>query len=439
MKPQISSSGPLAQTAFQRNGAGLLCCDGLPLSEVSKTFGTPTYVYSERTIVEAFQRFTQAASGRNTLICYALKANSSLGVIRLLAAQGAGFDIVSLGELQRVIAAGGQADRIVFSGVGKTQAEIAAALQAGIKCINVESAAELEMVAQTAGQLNTVAPISLRVNPDIDAQTHPYISTGLKDNKFGIPMDQAETVYRRAQALPSISIQGIDCHIGSQITSLAPFIDALSRVLALADRLAAAGITLHHLDLGGGLGICYDQETPPAPQALLDAVFARLADWQHTRATPLPEVLFEFGRAIVGNAGVLLTRVELLKPSEHKNFAIIDAAMNDLMRPALYEAWHAVELVAPATTNTKRWDLVGPVCESGDWIARDRELGLAQGDLLAILSAGAYGMSMSSNYNSRPRAAEVLVDREGRAHLIRRREEFSDLIGPERIPDHLRG
>ena len=439
MKPSTLSTGPLAHTAFQRNDQGLLCCEGLALSEIAQAFGTPTYVYSERTIVESYQRFALAAQGRNALICYALKANPSLAVIRLLAAQGAGFDIVSLGELQRVLAAGGQANRIVFSGVGKTSAEIAAALTTGIKCINVESEAELEMVSQAAIGLNTIAPISLRVNPDIDAQTHPYISTGLKDNKFGIPMARAESAYRHAQSLPGISIQGIDCHIGSQITSLAPFSDALDRVLALADRLASMGITLHHLDLGGGLGICYDQETPPPPQALLDAVFTRLQAWQHGRTAPLPEILFEFGRAIVGNAGVLLTRVELLKPNDHKNFAIIDAAMNDLMRPALYEAWHGVEPVGPCSGQAKQWDLVGPVCESGDWIARDRQLALTQGDILAILSAGAYGMSMSSNYNSRPRAAEVLVDRQGQPHLIRRREAFADLIGPERIPDHLRG
>ena len=439
MKPSRPVIGPLAQTAFQRDDKGLLCCEGLPLSEIAEKFGTPTYVYSERTIVESYQRFAKASQGRNALICYALKANSSLAVIRLLAAQGAGFDIVSLGELQRVLAAGGQADRIVFSGVGKTSAEIAAALAAGIKCINIESEAELEMVSQTAKHLNMTAPISLRVNPDIDAKTHPYISTGLKDNKFGIPMERAAAVYRHAQSLPCISIQGIDCHIGSQITTLAPFIDALDRVLALAERLASAGIELHHLDLGGGLGICYDQENPPTPEALLDAVFARLQTWQSRRTAPLPEILFEFGRAIIGNAGVLLTRVELLKPGEHKNFAIIDAAMNDLMRPALYEAWHGVEPLRPSQGQAQHWDLVGPVCESGDWIARDRHLALSQGDVLAILSAGAYGMSMSSNYNSRPRAAEVLVDRQGQPHLIRRREIFADLIGPERIPDHLRG
>ena len=289
-----------------------------------------------------------------------------------------------------------------------------------------------------AAGLKQVAPISLRVNPDIDAKTHPYISTGLKENKFGISMDQAEAVYRQAKAMPSVLITGIDCHIGSQITSLSPFLQAMDRVLELADRLSAAGIEIQHLDLGGGLGICYDNETPPTPAELLTAVFDRLDQWQQTRRSPRPEILFEFGRAIVGNAGVLLTRVDLLKPGPHKNFAIIDAAMNDLMRPALYEAWHGVVAVAPSVAQETTWDLVGPICESGDWIARDRRLALSTGDLLAVLSAGAYGMSMSSNYNSRPRAAEVLIDAQGQAHLIRRREEFTDLIAAESIPDYLR-
>ncbi len=313
-----------------------------------------------------------------------------------------------------------------------------AALQAGIKCLNVESEAELHLISEVAVTLQKTAPVSLRVNPDIDAQTHPYISTGLKDNKFGIPMDQAEAVYQRARSLPGISVIGIDCHIGSQITSLSPFLDAIDRVLGLCDRLHAAGIQIHHLDLGGGLGICYDQEAPPSPESLLNAVFDKLHKWAEIRGRDMPEILFEFGRAIVGNAGVLVTRVDLLKPGTHKNFAIIDAAMNDLMRPALYEAWHGIEPLAKQNAPEQVWDLVGPVCESGDWIARERRLGLVQGDLLAILSAGAYGMSMSSNYNSRPRAAEVLVDRQGQAHLIRRREAFSDLIGTEKIPDYLR-
>ncbi|MFZ9391405.1 MAG: diaminopimelate decarboxylase [Burkholderiaceae bacterium] len=430
--------GPLAGTRFHRNSAGVLCCEGRPLTEIAQAFGTPCYVYSEQTLIEAYQQFSAIAAEQNTLICYALKANSNLALITLLAAQGAGFDIVSAGELQRVLAAGGRPDRIVFSGVGKTVSEISAALGANIKCINIESEAELHRVAEVAAGLKQVAPISLRVNPDIDAKTHPYISTGLKENKFGISMDQAEAVYRQAKAMPSVLITGIDCHIGSQITSLSPFLQAMDRVLELADRLSAAGIEIQHLDLGGGLGICYDNETPPTPAALLTAVFDRLDQWQQTRRSPRPEILFEFGRAIVGNAGVLLTRVDLLKPGPHKNFAIIDAAMNDLMRPALYEAWHGVVAVAPSVAQETTWDLVGPVCESGDWIARDRRLALSTGDLLAVLSAGAYGMSMSSNYNSRPRAAEVLIDAQGQAHLIRRREEFTDLIAAESIPDYLR-
>lgn len=438
MSPPAFTSGPLAGTAFQRNSEGLLCCDGHSLTEIATTFGTPVYVYSERTLIDAYQQFRRAAQNENALICYALKANSNLAIIRLLATEGAGFDIVSLGELQRVLAAGGQADRIVFSGVGKTRLEITAALQAGIKCLNVESEAELHLISEVAVTLQKTAPVSLRVNPDIDAQTHPYISTGLKDNKFGIPMDQAEAVYQQARSLPGISVIGIDCHIGSQITSLSPFLDAIDRVLGLCDRLHAAGIQIHHLDLGGGLGICYDQESPPSPESLLNAVFEKLHKWAEIRGRDLPEILFEFGRAIVGNAGVLVTRVDLLKPGAHKNFAIIDAAMNDLMRPALYEAWHGIEPLAKQSAPEQIWDLVGPVCESGDWIARERRLGLSQGDLLAILSAGAYGMSMSSNYNSRPRAAEVLVDRQGQAHLVRRREAFSDLISTEKIPDYLR-
>ncbi|NBW01043.1 MAG: diaminopimelate decarboxylase [Betaproteobacteria bacterium] len=431
-------SGPLTGTRFHRNSAGILCCEGRPLTEIAQAFGTPCYVYSERTLVESYQQFAAAAAEKNALICYALKANSNLALIALLAAEGAGFDIVSVGELQRVIAAGGQPNRIVFSGVGKTESEIAAALGAKIKCINIESEAELHRVAQVASALRLTAPISLRVNPDIDAKTHPYISTGLKENKFGIPMDLAEAVYRQAKTMPSVMITGVDCHIGSQITSLPPFLQALDRVLELVDRLNAADIEIQHLDLGGGLGICYDGETPPTPQALLGAIFERLHQWQQTRRSPQPEILFEFGRAIVGNAGVLLTRVDLLKPGPHKNFAVIDAAMNDLMRPALYEAWHGVAAVSPSAAQEATWDLVGPVCESGDWIARDRRLALSPGDLLAVLSAGAYGMSMSSNYNSRPRAAEVLIDAQGQAHLIRRREEFTDLIAAESIPDYLR-
>ncbi|WVN41691.1 diaminopimelate decarboxylase [beta proteobacterium MWH-UniP1] len=434
------TNGPLKASAFTRDDTGTLCCEGRSLAQIAAEFGTPTFVYSERMIASAYQAFAEPATAQRALICYALKANSNLAIIRLLAKQGAGFDIVSLGELERVLAAGGRADRIVFSGVGKKPAEIRAALTAGIKCINVESEAELEMVSQAAVALGLSAPISLRVNPDIDAKTHPYISTGLKENKFGIPMAEALRIYQKAISLPGISVQGIDCHIGSQITTLQPFLDSLDKVLLLTDQLRQAGIVIHHLDLGGGLGICYDNETPPAPAEMLNALFARITGWAKANQIATPEILFEFGRAIVGNAGVLLTSVELLKPSPEKNFAVIDAAMNDLMRPALYEAWHGVEPVktGPHTSEAKPWDLVGPVCESGDWLAKDRHLALQQGDVLALLSAGAYGMSMSSNYNSRPRAAEVLVAQNGDLHLIRRREQFEDLIGPERIPNYLR-
>ena len=414
-----------------------MTCEGLALSAVAQQFGTPTFVYAERAIAAAYQEFAHAASEHGALVCYALKANSNLAIIRLLAGLGAGFDIVSLGELSRVLAAGGDAKKAVFSGVGKSEAEIQAALLAQVKCINVESIAELEVISRVATRLGVEAPISLRVNPDIDPKTHPYISTGLKENKFGISMQEAVAAYQAASRLPGLAISGIDCHIGSQITTLQPFLDSLERVLALADELAIMGIHLKHLDLGGGLGITYDQETPPTPTALLQTLLARVAAWADQRGSARPEVLFEFGRAIVGNAGVLLSRVEILKPGQVKNFAVVDAAMNDLMRPALYDAWHGVELVTPATAAPRTWDLVGPVCESGDWLAKDRLLGLSQGDVVAFLSAGAYGMSMSSNYNSRGRAAEVLIDQQGVPHLIRRRESFQDLIATEQIPAHL--
>jgi diaminopimelate decarboxylase len=430
----MPSHGP-----FERNAQGELCCDGASLAAIAAEFNTPVFVYSERAIADAYRGFAQAARQEHALVCYALKANSSLAIIRLLSGLGAGFDIVSGGELQRVLAAGGSPGKVGFSGVGKSADEIRMALAAGIKCINVESEMELDTVAAIASAMGCVAPISLRVNPDIDAKTHPYISTGLKDNKFGIPMHEALRIYQKAAGLPGIAIKGIDCHIGSQITTLAPFLDSLDRVLALAGQLHDQGITLDHLDLGGGLGIRYNDESPPAPGELLAALFARIRQWSSDKKMPVPEILFEFGRAIVGNAGVLLTKVELLKPGADKNFAVIDAAMNDLMRPALYEAWHGVARVhAASSASEKTWDIVGPVCESGDWMARGRKLALAPGDLLAVLSAGAYGMSMSSNYNSRPRAAEVLVDAHGAAHLIRRRETFTDLIGPESVPDRLK-
>jgi len=418
---------------------GTLHCSGRSLADLAQRYGTPLFVYSQAAITTAFSSFAEAATNERCLICYALKANPNLAIIRLLDTLGAGFDIVSLGELQRVLAAGASAKKVVFSGVGKRPDEIRAALEAGIKCINVESEAELRLVSDVAVALGKKAPVSLRVNPDIDAQTHPYISTGLRNNKFGIPMPDALRLYQEASQLPGIAIHGLDCHIGSQITSLQPFLDSLDRVLELAAALHARGIPLEHLDLGGGLGIRYADENPPRPADMLAAMFQRIRAWSQAHGIAIPEILFEFGRAIVGNAGVLLTKVELLKPGIDHHFAVIDAAMNDLMRPTLYDAWHDVVRVWPPGPSTmrQRWDLVGPVCESGDWIARGRELDLSAGDLLAVLSAGAYGMSMSSNYNSRPRAAEVLVDPDGDDHLIRRRETFQDQIMPERIPSYL--
>ncbi len=452
---------------------GELLAEELALTDIAERFGTPTYVYSRSAIVEAFSEFQRAAAGRKVLVCYALKANSNLAVIDLLARQGAGFDIVSGGELQRVLAAGGDPGKTVFSGVGKSEAEMRMALQAGVRCFNVESESELHHLNRVAASLGKRAPVSLRVNPDVDAGTHPYISTGLRENKFGIAHEAALAAYRTAAALPNLHVVGIDCHIGSQITDTAPFLAALDKVLELVDTLHAEGIVLHHLDLGGGLGIRYSDETPPSRAALLAAVFERLQ--RHPRGQQY-ELLFEFGRSIVGNAGVLLTRVEYLKENGGRHFAVIDAAMNDLMRPALYEAWHEVLPVrqpnadagagagagadsgstragghgsqgsaSPAATTTSNasaaantaqpieavYDIVGPVCESGDWLARGRTLTLAEGDLLAIGSAGAYGMAMSSNYNTRPRAAEVIVDG-AQAHLVRERESIESLFALER-------
>jgi len=367
------------------------------------------------------------------LVCYALKANSNLAIIDLLARRGAGFDIVSGGELKRVLAAGGDASRVVFSGVGKQRGEMRAALEAGVRCFNVESESELRRLDEVAAELGRRAPVSLRVNPDVDAGTHPYISTGLRENKFGIAHEDALRVYRLAAALPNIDVAGIDCHIGSQITTIEPFLAALDKVLELVDALAAEGIVLRHLDLGGGLGIRYDDEAPPSRAALLQAVFGRLE--RHPRGAEF-EVLFEFGRSIVGNAGALLTRVEYLKVNGERHFAIVDAAMNDMLRPSLYEAWHDVLPVdAKPRHEAATWDIVGPVCESGDWLARGRRLAIGEGDLLAVMSAGAYGMAMSSNYNSRGRGAEVMVDGD-RAHLVRERERVEDLFALERrLPD----
>ena len=397
--------------------------DGVDLTALAARYQTPCYVYSHATLTAAFDAFETALSGRAHLICYAVKANPSLAILQLFARLGAGFDIVSGGELQRVIAAGGNTGKVVFSGVGKSATEMRLALEWNILCFNVESESELHRLNQVAGDMDKIAPISLRVNPDVDAKTHPYISTGLKGNKFGVAHEDALRLYRLAASLPNLRIEGIDCHIGSQLTETRPFADALDRVLALVDALEAEGIQLHHLDLGGGLGICYQDETPPAVQDYIGALLAKLAGRSHT-------VLVEPGRALVGNAGLLLTQVEYLKPGSEKNFAIVDAAMNDLMRPALYDAYHDIVAVAPRDGMQSVYEIVGPVCESGDFLGHARSLALQQGDLLAILSAGAYGMSMSSNYNTRPRAAEVMV-KDGESFLIRERETVEQLFAHE--------
>ncbi|MFT0531942.1 diaminopimelate decarboxylase [Castellaniella hirudinis] len=409
---------------------GVLHAEDIPLAALARQHGTPLYVYSRAALRSAWQRYENAIAGRNALVCYGVKANSNLAVLHEFQQLGAGFDIVSGGELARVLAAGASADRIVFSGVGKQAWEIRQALAAGIKCFNVESAGELARLADIAREAGVRAPVSLRVNPDVDAKTHPYISTGLKDNKFGIDIRQAPALYRQARQHAALEIVGVDCHIGSQITEISPYLDALDKLLALIDQLTAEGITLRHLDLGGGLGIRYTDEIPPDPADLLNPVFDALAQ----RGLDGLQIILEPGRSLVGNAGVLLTRVEYLKHTEARNFAIVDAAMNDLMRPALYEAWHQVAPVEPrAQTAARTYDIVGPICESGDWLARGRSLALAQGDLLAIQSAGAYAFSMSSQYNSRPRAAEVLVDG-GQSWLIRARETIDSLYALERIP-----
>ncbi|MCB1940670.1 MAG: diaminopimelate decarboxylase [Candidatus Accumulibacter sp.] len=414
-------------SAFCRRD-GVLHAESVALSELAADFGTPCWVYSRQALERALDEFQQELRGLDALVCYAVKANSNLAVLDLLARRGAGFDIVSGGELKRVLAAGADPGRIVFSGVGKTAAEMELALTTGILCFNVESAAELERLNDVAAKLGTRAPISLRVNPDVDAGTHPYISTGLKENKFGVAYDEARALYRQAAALGNVEITGIDCHIGSQLLDPAPFAEALDKLLLLVDQLATDGIVLHHIDLGGGLGIRYrDEDASTTVAAYLQPLLARLA------GRPL-RILLEPGRRLVGNAGVLLTRVEYLKPGEVKNFAIVDAAMNDLARPALYGSWHEIVPVVTRPGATRRWEIVGPVCESGDFLGHDRALALAGGDLLAILSAGAYGMVMSSNYNTRPRAAEVLVDG-AQAHLVRRRETVDELLALEqRLP-----
>ena len=412
-------------TPFEyRNGE--LFAEDVPLAAVAERYGTPTYVYSRAYLEQQFQSYQQALQGRDHLICYAVKANSNIAVLNVLARLGAGFDIVSVGELERVLAAGGSPDKIVFSGVGKTRLEMQRALEVGIHCFNLESAAELETLQQVAASMDVVAPVSIRVNPDVDANTHPYISTGLKENKFGIDIDTAPEVYGRAASLANINVMGVDCHIGSQLTDVSPFLDALDRILSLIDQLADQGIAIQHLDLGGGLGVQYDDEQPPSPADYVAQVLERLGDRQVTLA-------FEPGRSIAANAGVLLTKVEYLKPGEHKNFALIDAAMNDMIRPALYQAWLNIQPLKPREEGERLlWDLVGPVCETGDFIGKDRELILAAGDLLSIASSGAYGFTMSSNYNSRGRAAEVMIDGDA-IHLIRERETIADLMRGESL------
>ncbi|MBU2014706.1 diaminopimelate decarboxylase [Stutzerimonas kunmingensis] len=404
---------------------GQLFAEGVALPALAQRFGTPTYVYSRAHIEAQYRAYADALDGMPHLVCFAVKANSNLGVLNVLARLGAGFDIVSRGELERVLAAGGQPDRIVFSGVGKTRDDMRRALEVGVHCFNVESTDELERLQLVAAELGKKAPVSLRVNPDVDAGTHPYISTGLKENKFGIDIDNAEAVYARAAELPNLEVVGVDCHIGSQLTSLPPFLDALDRLLALTERLATRGIQIRHLDLGGGLGVRYRDEQPPLAGDYIQAVRQRIEG----RGLAL---VFEPGRSIVANAGVLLTRVEYLKHTAHKDFAIVDAAMNDLIRPALYQAWMNVIAVQPHEGDTRRYDIVGPICETGDFLAKDRELALVEGDLLAVCSAGAYGFVMSSNYNTRGRAAEVLVDGD-QAVEVRRRESVQELYAGESL------
>jgi diaminopimelate decarboxylase len=406
---------------------GRLHLEGVALDTLAERFGTPLYVYSRQALESAYQSYTQAFAATPHLICYAVKANSSLAILNLFARLGAGFDIVSGGELARVLAAGGDAGKVVFSGVGKTTDEMRAALKAGILCFNVESVSELHRLNRVAGELGRVAPVSFRVNPDVDPKTHPYISTGLKKNKFGVPIADAPELYRLAASLPNLRVTGIDCHIGSQLTDLSPLADAADRVLALVDALAAEGIRLDHIDLGGGVGIRYRDETPPDLAAYGRELAARFAGRSE-------KLLLEPGRSLVGNAGLLLTRVEYLKPGEDKNFAIVDAAMNDLMRPALYEAYHGILPVNERQAPAKRYDIVGPICETGDFLGFARDLAVEEGDLLALLSAGAYGMSMASNYNSRPRAAEILIDK-NKMFLIRERETQDRLMAGERLAD----
>jgi diaminopimelate decarboxylase len=407
---------------------GVLHAESVSTVDIAAQYGTPCYVYSRKAFEEHYLAYENALQGRDHLVCYAMKANSNLAVLNVLAQIGAGFDIVSIGELERVIAAGGDPKKVVFSGVGKKAYEIRRALEVGVHCFNIESEAELDRVNDVAAEMNMQAPISIRVNPDVDAQTHPYISTGLKENKFGVDIDDAPRIYAKANAMSNLDVQGIDCHIGSQLTETAPFMDALDRVLALVDILAEQGIAIHHLDLGGGLGVTYDDEVPPTPGEYIAELTERLGDRQL-------KLIFEPGRSIAANAGIFLTQVEFLKSNEEKNFAI-DGAMNDLIRPALYSAWQgiipAVQHSDRNPADTKAWDLVGPVCETGDFLGKDRPLNLQAGDLLAVKSSGAYGFVMASNYNSRPRPAEIMVDGDT-SYVVRARESIADLYAGEQL------
>ena len=414
----------MGQTSFIHPAQGVLFAEGISLEAIAKEFGTPTYVYSKNTLIQTFKSFKKGLLKTDHLICFAVKANSNIAILNLFASLGAGFDIVSGGELERVIYAGGDPQKIVFSGVGKTESEIIAALKANILCFNVESRSELIRIQEVAENINIRASISIRVNPDVDAKTHPYISTGLKDNKFGVDFNQALSLYLDAKSMSYIDIKGIDCHIGSQITELNPFIDALDRVLSLVDQLKKNNIHLSHIDIGGGIGICYQDESPPDFEIYIKEILNKIKDLN-------VKIIFEPGRALVGNAGVLLSKVEYLKQNDIKHFAIIDAAMNDLMRPTLYDAYHEIKLVREHDAKPQLFDVVGPVCESGDFIAKNRSLTLKENDLICIMSAGAYGMSMSSNYNSRGRAAEVMVDQD-KLYEIRTREKSSDLFKLEK-------
>ncbi|MGB0663321.1 MAG: diaminopimelate decarboxylase [Pontibacterium sp.] len=406
---------------------GQLFCEEVAIAELAKAHGTPLYVYSRDAFERAYLSYAQPLEGKDALVCYAVKANSNIAVLNVLARLGAGFDIVSIGELERVLKAGGDPSKVVFSGVGKKANEIERALEVGIRCFNVESDAELDRIDAVAQSMGTIAPISLRVNPDVDAGTHPYISTGLKENKFGVDIEEAVRIYTRAKGLKGLNIVGMDCHIGSQLTEVAPFLDALDRLLVLLDRLAEADIHIHHLDLGGGLGVCYTDETPPAPADYIEKIYERLGDRQIG-------LIFEPGRSIAANAGILVTEVEFLKPGSEKHFAIIDAAMNDLIRPSLYSAYQEIIPVQLRDNGPeeKVWDLVGPVCETGDFLGKERKLSLEAGDLLAVCSAGAYGFTMASNYNSRPKAAEVMVD-DSDSFVIRRRETLAELTQGEKL------